>query len=530
MPRLNHIALAKLLDEAKSVARMDIVRTQDLKRATNTLLHREGWLTDVMRGYAFLVDPSAKSDSETLWQSNYWKFLAVYLGDRLGKSYCLSPENSLDFITGDNVIPKQIIVYSTVGGQGKTDLPNGCSVFVSRVEPGRMAGKTLEKDELRVMSMESALCRVGPTFFTHSKHTAIAAFAAAKIPALARAFIEGEAPEAGIDRVFSGLTQVGRAKEAALFGELLESAKVGADPKLVPLFSAAPFIKTCSPYAARIKTLWSDFRDDVANVFKDTPRLTLTVDGVLASMDAKYVNDAYHSLSIEGYKVSEVLIEKIRQGVWNPDQSDTDKEQLSAMVARGYFDAFSSVKKSVQRCFSGESPAAVVEGDIQGWYAKLFSPSLSAGVLSPSDLAGYRERAVFIRGSKHSPPPKDAVPDAMESMFSCMKDEPEPAVRAVLGHFIFTYIHPFQDGNGRLGRFLMNTLLVTEGYQWATIRSDTEHRNQYLASLEAASTRRDISPFAKFVLAEMQETVPVLEGKTGNRLAMSVPSEHIRRD
>ena len=39
-------------------------------------------------------------------------------------------------------------------------------------------------------------------------------------------------------------------------------------------------------------------------------------------------------------------------------------------------------------------------------------------------------------------------------------DEPGPAVRVVLGHFIFVYVHPYTDGNGRMGRFLMNAMLA----------------------------------------------------------------------
>lgn len=38
---------------------------------------------------------------------------------------------------------------------------------------------------------------------------------------------------------------------------------------------------------------------------------------------------------------------------------------------------------------------------------------------------------------------------------------PYPGVRAVLGHFFFVYIHPYMDGNGRLGRFLMNALFAS---------------------------------------------------------------------
>ena len=99
----------------------------------------------------------------------------------------------------------------------------------------------------------------------------------------------------------------------------------------------------------------------------------------------------------------------------------------------------------------------------------MFSPSVTAGFLE-SDLAGYRERAVFLRGSRHVPPPKDALMDCMDALADCLRAESSPWVRAVLGHFTCTYIHSFQDGNGRNGRFLMNTILVSSGYPWTIVR------------------------------------------------------------
>jgi Fic family protein len=45
-----------------------------------------------------------------------------------------------------------------------------------------------------------------------------------------------------------------------------------------------------------------------------------------------------------------------------------------------------------------------------------------------------------------------------------MEDEPEPSVRAVLGHFIFVFIHPYKDGNGRIGRFFNECDVGFRGY------------------------------------------------------------------
>jgi len=78
-----------------------------------------------------------------------------------------------------------------------------------------------------------------------------------------------------------------------------------------------------------------------------------------------------------------------------------------------------------------------------------------------------------------------------------LREEPEPAVRVVLVHFVFVYIHPYMDGNGRMGRFLMNLMFAAGGYPWTVI--PLERRNDYMAALEGASVEQDIAPFAMFL-------------------------------
>jgi Fic family protein len=82
-------------------------------------------------------------------------------------------------------------------------------------------------------------------------------------------------------------------------------------------------------------------------------------------------------------------------------------------------------------------------------------------------------------------------------LFDLLKEEPEPSVRAVLGHFIFVYIHPYMDGNGRIGRFLMNVMLASGGYSWTII--PIESRDQYMDALEKASVEQNILPFTEFI-------------------------------
>jgi Fic family protein len=216
----------------------------------------------------------------------------------------------------------------------------------------------------------------------------------------------------------------------------------------------------------------------------------------LKAVDSVYVNDAYHSLSIEGYRVSPELIERVRSGAWNPEQNAEDRENRNAL-ARGYYDAFVSVTASVENVLRGGNAGAVGRDDHREWYRQLFGPSVTAGIINAAALAGYRTGPVYIRRSMHVPPPREAVRDCMPVLFELLEAETEPAVRVVLGHFIFVYIHPYMDGNGRMGRFLMNVMLASGGYPWTII--PLERRDEYMAALESASVRQDIRPFAAFV-------------------------------
>lgn len=79
-------------------------------------------------------------------------------------------------------------------------------------------------------------------------------------------------------------------------------------------------------------------------------------------------------------------------------------------------------------------------------------------------------------------------------------------MRVALGHFVFVYIHPYMDGNGRIGRFLMNLMCAAGGYPWTVIR--VEDRETYLATLESASVDGDIEPFARFLPARVAAAEP----------------------
>jgi Fic family protein len=131
------------------------------------------------------------------------------------------------------------------------------------------------------------------------------------------------------------------------------------------------------------------------------------------------------------------------------------------------------------------------------WYRELFQPSVAAGLIPTTALAGYRNEFVFLRTSRYVPPRWEAVGDAMPALFDLLESEPEPSVRAVLGHWLIGYIHPYMDGNGRIARFLMNAMLASGGYPWTVVR--VEDRVRYLRALDCASIDLNIEPISTFL-------------------------------
>ncbi|WP_349017705.1 Fic family protein [Rhizobium sp. 32-5/1] len=217
----------------------------------------------------------------------------------------------------------------------------------------------------------------------------------------------------------------------------------------------------------------------------------------MKSVEDIYKNDAYHSLSIEGYSVTPELIDRVRAGRWDPDVDQQDRQNRDALAARGYWQAFQSVKESVAEILRGAPAGAVIRKQHRDWYRELFGPSVAAGILKPSALAGHRNHPVYLRGSWHVPPRSEAVSDGMETLFDLLEKESEPAVRAVLGHWLIGYVHPYPDGNGRMARFLMNAMFASGGFPWAVVR--VEDRSTYLAGLEQASIHMNVKPFAEFI-------------------------------
>jgi hypothetical protein len=81
-----------------------------------------------------------------------------------------------------------------------------------------------------------------------------------------------------------------------------------------------------SPYVNRLKLLWASMRPPILEAFPAPPGTKADATTYLKQVDELYAADAYNSLSIEGYRVSEALIERVRAGNWNPDNDENDRQ------------------------------------------------------------------------------------------------------------------------------------------------------------------------------------------------------------
>lgn len=479
-----------------------VIHTSEISRADRTLLVRLHWLEEIIRGWYLLIRPDTPAGDSTAWFASFWDFLKIYLENHYGKDYCLSAECSLDIHVGSTVIPKQVIVMARKGSGTPLQLPHQVSLLVYTAN--ELPEERVEVRGIQVMSLPYALCKVSPTYFQKSPQEAeIAIRSLPSIADLLHIIVRYNFKTAA-ERLIGAYKYLGDVNRASGLKESLMDIGFMLSEKnpFSHEISKISYDRFKSPHVGRIHTMWDRFRPIVLSNFPTPPGLPHNIEEYMTQVAEKYAQDAYNSLSIEGYQVSKELINKVMNEQWSPDSNSEDKQQRDALAARGYYEAHLLVKESVKKILKGESPGEVVQSDLSRWYQKLFSPSVKAGILSPSDLFGYRRHQVYIRQSRHTPPSKEYLVDLMEVLFEKLKEEEHAGIRAVLGHFIFVYIHPFMDGNGRIGRFLMNSMLASGGYPWTIVQ--VIHRNQYLAALESASVDGNILPFTKFIASEIK--------------------------
>ena len=474
------------------------IKRSEFTRTHKDRLLKNGFISEVYSGWFIISSPENKEVDSTSWYSSYWKFCAQYLNYKYKNQWCMSAEQSLMIHAGNWTVPKQLIIKSPKANNFKTDLPFDTSLFHMKSKlPLKSEVEVL--DGLNVLSLSSALVNASSNTYLQNATDMRTALSLVKTSAdiLSILLTGGQSIIAG--RLAGAFRNI---KKDKIADDIIKTMQgVGYDVRELDPFNDHLNIsfssKDASPYANRIKIMWSDFRKVILEKFPAAPGMPKNIEKFISNVKEIYVTDAYHSLSIERYQVTPELIDRVRNGSWNAKDNDGDSKQRDAMAAKGYWDAFQMVEKSIRKVLTGDNAGEVLDNDHGDWYRALFGPSVVSGLLKPADLAGYRSHQVYITNSMHVPLNSEAVRDAMPVLMELLAEESEASVRAVLGHFIFVFIHPYMDGNGRMGRFIMNLMLASGGYPWTVI--PVQQRSKYMKSLEEASVHLNILPFVEFL-------------------------------
>ncbi len=494
------IKLAHSLEQFKKLQDNGVIAVQSkmLARSDRERLSKHGFIKEVLRGWYIPSSPDDQQGDSTAWYTSFWDFCAAYLEQRLEQNWCLSPEQSIQIHIGDKTVPSQLLVRSPKGRNKPTGLLHNTSVFDIRAAmPSQTLLTTI--DGLRVYNLAASLVHCTKNTFTQKpiQMRTLLAMVTDASEVLSVLLDGGHVASAG--RLAGAFRNIGR---DLIADNIIKSMDAGDfKVKEVDPFEDQTKItfgrREVSPHVNRLRLMWHSMRAEVIANFPKTVVGKANVQQYMAELEDTFVTDAYHSLSIEGYRVTHELIEHVRSGNWNPEQSDDSRKYVDAMAAKGYWDAFQQVKRAVEQVLNGENSGEVLEATHADWYLALFGPSVAAGIIKQSDLAGYRTGPVYIRKSKHTPPTTAAIREMMPALFDLLIAEKNPTVRVILGHFMFVYIHPYFDGNGRMGRFIMNLMMASGGYSWTIV--PVERRDEYMQALESASVDKNIVPFTKFV-------------------------------
>lgn len=180
-----------------------------------------------------------------------------------------------------------------------------------------------------------------------------------------------------------------------------------------------------------------------------------------------------NSLMIEGIFATDEELEGVLNGRYKSSREVVNYFRTASFF---YDLAFEYYK-------TGENPYSLAI--VRMCHKKLFE-----GIISNSErLGNFRNGPIKITGAKIKPPEYD-ISDWVSFWLKYIQfvyDNHPVHEATARAHVLFESIHPFEDGNGRIGRILMNFYLIYHGYINITIKGmEQKERNEYIKALENA--------------------------------------------
>jgi Fic family protein len=204
------------------------------------------------------------------------------------------------------------------------------------------------------------------------------------------------------------------------------------------------------------------------------------------------------TLGIEGNSLSESQVQAIEEGKMLLGFERDQKEVQNAMALYERWNEFKPAKSTS--------------------FLSAHRLLMQGLVTNPGE---YRNRSVGITKGKtltHIAPPADRVPYLMSDLFQYVADDPDPLlIKSCVFHYELEFIHPFLDGNGRMGRFWQSLLLskshpIFEFLPFETIIAASQ--SAYYQALAASDACGQSTPFIEYMLGVLEQSLANLLNTT----------------
>ena len=219
-------------------------------------------------------------------------------------------------------------------------------------------------------------------------------------------------------------------------------------------------------------------------------------------LTSKYASEALNPLRVT-HRVREIYesnaIEGLGLGLAETDQTIRRMAKLPALDVARFTVAHSLASdkhaydvvglqyaRELADLIAENTARPITESDLRNMHNMILGQAPGSGI--------YKRYINSISGSEHQPPAPSDVPAHMQNLTAWLStSDAHPLVQATVAHAWLTHVHPFEDGNGRMARLVMNMLLARAGYPPIIIKA-TSHRQSYIDALADSDSGGDILP------------------------------------
>ena len=243
--------------------------------------------------------------------------------------------------------------------------------------------------------------------------------------------------------------------------------------------------------------------EEIDRLKRELDKLRPLPDDVVGRIKQKLRLDSnYHSNAIEG---NSLTLGETRSLILH-GLTAHGKPMRDHLDIEGHDEAVKAIEDAVKR------NEALNEVFIRNLHKMLLKEPYEIDAITPDgqptkrliSIGDYKTQPNNVRTSTgeiyYFTPPEQVKPAMSDLIDWYRKNENEgehPIVIAATFHYRFVRIHPFDDGNGRMARLLMNMILIKHGYTVAII--PIEEREQYIKTLEQVDKAEDLAEFITYV-------------------------------